>query len=162
VAWSYCLTYANILLTLALHHTPMVLQHRSPFHHPLEVLKISSLQSICQSIIQVIQETLLLCLISVHFMRSIVRQLSELGDILIHRHGPLLQILKLLLQLDHSLGDMVCMESRSKFWLVDTLGFLMAHKHPTSWLQDQRVDERLAAPSHNCCIAPLATSSLWT
>jgi hypothetical protein len=88
--------------------------------------------------------------------------LSELGDILIHRHGPLLQILKLLLQLDHSLGDMVCMESRSKFWLVDTLGFLMAHKHPTSWLQDQRVDERLAAPSHNCCIAPLATSSLWT
>jgi hypothetical protein len=30
-----------------------------------------------------------LLLISVNFMQGIVRQLSELGDILIHRHGPL-------------------------------------------------------------------------
>jgi hypothetical protein len=49
-----------------------------------------------------------------------------LSDILVHRHGLLLQILKLfLLQLDHSLGNMMCMESSSEFWLVDALGLLM-------------------------------------
>jgi hypothetical protein len=59
-------------------------------------------------------------------MRGIARQLSELGDVLIHIYGPLFQILKLfLLQLDNSLGNMMCMESSSEFWLVDALGFLM-------------------------------------
>jgi hypothetical protein len=47
----------------------------------LEVLKISGLQSIGQPIIQVIQETLLFLLISVDFMRGIMRQLSEPGDV---------------------------------------------------------------------------------
>jgi hypothetical protein len=113
-------------LMLALHHASMVLQHRSLVHHPLELFKVSSLQSIGQSIILVIQETFLLLLISVDFMRSIARQLSELGDILIHRHGPLFQILKLfLLQLDNTLGNMMCMKSSSEFRPVDTLGFLM-------------------------------------
>jgi hypothetical protein len=42
--------------------------------------------------------------------------LSELGDVLNHRHGPLFQILKLLLlQLDNSLGNMMCTESSSEF-----------------------------------------------
>jgi hypothetical protein len=58
-------------------------------HHPLEVLKVSTLQSIGQPIIQAIQETLLFLHISVEFMRGVVRQLGELGDVLIHRHGPL-------------------------------------------------------------------------
>jgi hypothetical protein len=58
-------------------------------HHPLEVLKISGLQSIVQPIIQVILETLLFFLISVDFMRGVTRQLSELGDVFIHRQGPL-------------------------------------------------------------------------
>jgi hypothetical protein len=41
--------------------------------------------------------TLLFLLISVDFMRGIVvRHLSELGDVLIHRHAYLIQILKLL------------------------------------------------------------------
>jgi hypothetical protein len=84
-------------LTLALHHTSAILQHMSLFNHPLEVLKVSSLQSVGQPIIQAIQETLLFLLISVDFMRAIVRQLSELGDVLVHRYGPLFQILKLLL-----------------------------------------------------------------
>jgi hypothetical protein len=61
-------------LTLVLHHTSTVLQHRSLVHHPLEVLKVSSLQSIGQSIIQNIQETLLLLLISVDLMRGIAGQ----------------------------------------------------------------------------------------
>jgi hypothetical protein len=84
-------------LTLVLHDSPVILQHKGLIHHPLEVLKISSLQSIGQPIIQAVQETLLFLLISVDFMRSIMGQLSELGDILVHRHGPLFQILKLLL-----------------------------------------------------------------
>jgi hypothetical protein len=114
-------------LTLVLHHTSTVLQHQSHVHHLLEILKVLGLQSTCQSIIQVIQETLLLLLISVNIMRSIARQLSELGDILVHRHGPLFQILKLLLllQLDHSLGNMMCMESNSKLQPVDALRFLI-------------------------------------
>jgi hypothetical protein len=84
-------------LTLALHHSSVILQHKGLVHHPLEVLKISGLQSIGQPIIQAVQETLLFLSISVDFMRGVLRQLSELGDVLIHRHGPMFQILKLLL-----------------------------------------------------------------
>jgi hypothetical protein len=65
-------------------------------HHPLQVLKISGLQSIGQPIIQAVQETLMFLLISVNFMRGVMRQLSELGDILVYRYGLLFQILKLL------------------------------------------------------------------
>jgi hypothetical protein len=53
---------------LALHHTSAVLQHRSLVHHPLEILKVSS---IGQSIIQAIQKTFLLLLISVDLKRGI-------------------------------------------------------------------------------------------
>jgi hypothetical protein len=59
-------------------------------------------------------------------MRGIERKLSELGDIHIHRQGPQHHILKLLiLQLDDSVGNMMCTKSSSKFQLVDALGFLM-------------------------------------
>jgi hypothetical protein len=65
-------------------------------------------------------------LISVDFMWGVARQLGELIDVLVHRHGLLFQILKfLLLQLDNSLGNMMCTESSSEFRLVDALGFLM-------------------------------------
>jgi hypothetical protein len=67
----------------------MILEFKRLVHHPLEVLKVPGLQSIGQSIIQAIQETVLHLLISFNFMRSIARQLSELGDILVHRHGLL-------------------------------------------------------------------------
>jgi hypothetical protein len=109
---------------LALHHTSVILQHKSLVHHPLEIIKVSSLQSIGQSIIQSIHKAVLLLLININFMRSIARQLSELGDVLVHSHGPMFQILKLL-QLDNSLGNMMCMESSSKFWPADDIGFLM-------------------------------------
>jgi hypothetical protein len=90
-------------IMLALHHTSTVLQHKSLVDHPLEVLKVPGLQSTGQPIIHAIQKAILLLLISVHFIWSLARQLGELGDILIHRHGPLFQILKLLiLQFDHS------------------------------------------------------------
>jgi hypothetical protein len=84
-------------LMIALHHSSTILQHKDLVHHPLEVLKISGLQSIGQPIIQAVHETLLFLLINVDFMRGVTRQLSELGDVLIHRHGPRFQILKLLL-----------------------------------------------------------------
>jgi hypothetical protein len=83
-------------LTLVLHHTSMVLQHKRLVHHSLEVLKVLGFQSIGQPINQAIQETLLLLFINIDFMRSIARQLSELGDVLVHRYGPQFQILKLL------------------------------------------------------------------
>jgi methylmalonyl-CoA mutase cobalamin-binding subunit len=67
-------------LMLAHHQSSAILQHKGLVHHHLEVLKVSSLQSIDQSITQAIQETLLFLLISVDFMRGVVRQLSELGD----------------------------------------------------------------------------------
>jgi hypothetical protein len=92
---------ARLMLTyqlmLALHHSSMIFQLKGLVHHSMEVLKVFSYQSIGQPIIQAIQETLLFLLISVDFMWGVVRQLSELGDILVHRHGPLFQIMKLLL-----------------------------------------------------------------
>jgi hypothetical protein len=104
--------------TLALHHTSAILQHKSLNHHPLEVLKVSSPQSIVQPIIQSIQESLLFLFICV--------DLGELGDILIHIHGPLFQILKpLLLPLDNSLGYMMCTKSSSDLRQVDAFRFLM-------------------------------------
>jgi hypothetical protein len=84
-------------LMLVLHHSSVTFQHKGLVYHPLEVLKVSSLQRIGQPIIQSVQKILLFLLISVNFMRGVVRQLSELGDVLVHRHGPLFQILKLLL-----------------------------------------------------------------
>jgi hypothetical protein len=102
-------------LRLALHHKSLV--------HPLEVLKVLGLQIIGQPNIQSIQKIILLLLISVNFMRSIERLLSELENILIHRYGPLFQILKFLLhQLDNSLENMMCTKCSSKFWPVDAVG----------------------------------------
>jgi hypothetical protein len=101
-------------LILTLHHTSAVLQHKTLVHHPLEVLQILGLQSICQSNIQTIQEAFFLLLISVNLVGGIARQLGEFGDVLIHRHGSLFQILELLLQIDHTLWNMVYTESSSK------------------------------------------------
>jgi hypothetical protein len=84
-------------LTVVLHYSSTVFQHKSLIHHPLEVFKVSGLESIGQSIIQAIQKAILHLLISVHFILSIARQFGELGDILVHRHGPLFQIRELLL-----------------------------------------------------------------
>ena len=71
-------------LALALHHTSAILQHKGLVHHPLKILEISGFQSIGQSIIQTIQETLLLLLISVYLIGSIARQLGEPSDVLLH------------------------------------------------------------------------------
>jgi hypothetical protein len=60
-------------LTIVLHHSSAILQHKGLVHHPMEVLKISGLQSIGQPIIQAVQETLMFLLISVDFMRDVTR-----------------------------------------------------------------------------------------
>jgi hypothetical protein len=60
-------------LKLALHHTSVVLHHKGLVHHRLEILYVLGLQSIGESIIQAIQETLLLLFITINFMRSIAR-----------------------------------------------------------------------------------------
>jgi hypothetical protein len=60
-------------LALVLHPTSVILQHKILVHHPLEILKVSALQSIGKSVIQIIQEALLHLLISVDFMGSIAR-----------------------------------------------------------------------------------------
>jgi hypothetical protein len=54
-----------------------------------------------------------------------MRQLSELGDILVHRYRPLFQILKLLLPLDNSLGNMMFTKNSFEFWPVHALRLLM-------------------------------------
>jgi hypothetical protein len=74
-------------------------------------------------------------------MQGIAGQLSELSDVLVHRHGSLFQILKLfLLQLDHSLGNMIYMKNSSEFWPVDALRFLMGF-HISIPLVNSRIRE---------------------
>jgi hypothetical protein len=68
---SYCLADADAPTYTGAPSRSVILQHKSLVHHPLEVLKVSSFQSIGQSIIQAIQETFLLLLISVDLMRGI-------------------------------------------------------------------------------------------
>jgi hypothetical protein len=58
---------------LVLHHSSAIFQHKGLVHHPLEVLKVSSLQSVGQPIIQAVQEALLFFLISVDFMQGVMR-----------------------------------------------------------------------------------------
>jgi hypothetical protein len=113
-------------LTLVLHHTSVILQHKSLVDHPMEILKVPSVQSIGQTIIHTIKEIFLLLLINVDLIWSIARQLSKPGDVLIHKHQSLLHILEFLLQLDHAMGNMVSTESNSKLRPVDALRFLMS------------------------------------
>jgi hypothetical protein len=82
---------------------PPILEHKSLVYHGLKILEVSGFQSISKSIIQSVEETLLLLLISIHIIGSITRKLHEMSDILAHRHGSLLQILELLLKLDNTL-----------------------------------------------------------
>jgi hypothetical protein len=60
-------------LTLVLYHSSVILQHESLVHHPMEILKVSGLQSIGQSIIQTIHEAILLLLIIVDLIGIIAR-----------------------------------------------------------------------------------------
>jgi hypothetical protein len=68
----------------------------------------------------------LLLLIDIHIIGSIARKLDEMGDILTHCHGSLLQILELLLELDNTLRYVMRSESHLELILVDGVRFFIS------------------------------------
>jgi hypothetical protein len=116
-----------LLLALAWQYSSPILKHKSLVYHGLKILEVSGFQSISKSIIQSLEETLLLLLIGVHFIGSVAGKLREMGDILTHRHASLLQILELLLlELDNNLRHMMRAESHLELILVDGVRFFMS------------------------------------
>ncbi len=114
------------MFAIFFHFFQLVLDDDSLVNKMLKIWVVGVEQLELDLVIESLEKRIQLLLISVDLMQGVVRQLSELGDLLIHRHGPQFQILKLfLLQLDHSLGNMMCTESSSKFWPVDALGLLV-------------------------------------
>jgi hypothetical protein len=90
-------------------------------------LEVSGFQSIGESIIQSIEETLLLLLVGIHVIWSVAGKLRETSDILAHRHGSLLQILKLLLlELDNSFRYMMRAKSHLELIPDDGVEFFMS------------------------------------
>jgi hypothetical protein len=91
------------LLALACQYFSPILEHKGLIYHSLENLKVMCFESIGKSIIQTIEETLLLLLIGIHIVWIISGKMREMSDIITHYHGSLLQILKLLiLELDNT------------------------------------------------------------
>jgi hypothetical protein len=116
----------TLLLALAWQYSSSVLEHKGLVYHGLEILKVTCFQSIGKSIIQSIEETLLLLLIDIHVIGSIAGKPHEMSDILAHRHGFLLQILELLVELDNALRYMMRAESHLKLIPIDGVGFFMS------------------------------------
>jgi hypothetical protein len=100
--------------------------HKSLVYHGLNILEVSGFQSIYKSIIQSIQETLLLLLVGVHIVGSIAGKQCETSDILAHSHGSLLQILELLLELDNTLRYVMRAKSHLELTPVDDVRFFMS------------------------------------
>jgi hypothetical protein len=93
----------------------------------MKILEVSGFQSIGKYILQSIEETLLLILVSIHVIWSVAEKLRETGDIPAHRHGSLLQILKLLLlELDNTLRYVMRSESHLELIPVDGVRFFMS------------------------------------
>jgi hypothetical protein len=110
-----------------LKYSLLILEHKSLVYHGLKILEVSGFQSIGKSIIQSVEETLLLFLIGVHITWSVVGKLCEMSDVLSHRHGSLLQILKLiLLELDNALRYVMRAESHLELIPVDGVRFFMS------------------------------------
>jgi hypothetical protein len=115
------------LLALAGQYSSPILEHKSLVYHGLKILEVSGFQSISKSIIESIEETLLLLLIGVHIIGSVAGKLREMSDILTYRHGSLLQILELLLlKLDNSLRYVMRVESHLELIIVDSVRFFMS------------------------------------
>jgi hypothetical protein len=93
----------------------------------LKILEVLGFQSIGKSIIETIEETFLLLLVSVHIIWSIAGKLPEMSNALTHHHGSLLQILELLLlELDNTLRYVMRSESHVELILVDGVRFFMS------------------------------------
>jgi hypothetical protein len=112
-----------LLLALAWQYSSSVLENKSLVYHGLKILEVSSFQSIGKSIIQSVEETLLLLLIDIHIIWSIAGKLRETGDVLTQCHGSLLQILELLLELDNTLRYVMRSESHLELIPVDGVRF---------------------------------------
>jgi hypothetical protein len=80
----------TLLLVLACQYSSPVLENKSHVYHGLEILEVTCFQCIGKSIIQTIEETLLLLLIGIHIIVSVAGKLHEMSDILAHHHGSLL------------------------------------------------------------------------
>jgi hypothetical protein len=107
--------------------TPLLFSStKSLVYHGLKILEVSGFQSIGKSILQSIEETLLLLLIGIHIIWSIVGKLREMADVLTHRHGSLVQILELLLDLDNTLRYVMRSESHLELIPVDGVRFFMS------------------------------------
>jgi hypothetical protein len=115
-----------LLLALARQYSSPILEHKSLVYHGLKILEVTCFQSIGKSIIQAIEETLLLLLIGVHIIQSIAGKLRETSGILTHCHGSLLQIMELLLELDNSLRYVMRVESHLELILFDGVRFFMS------------------------------------
>jgi hypothetical protein len=61
----------TLLLAVAWQYSSSVLEHKSLVYHGLKILEVSAFQSIGKSILQSIEETLLLLLIGIHIIWSI-------------------------------------------------------------------------------------------
>jgi hypothetical protein len=101
-----------LLLAVAWQYSPPILKHKSLVYHGLKILKVSGFQSISMSIVQSVEETLLLLLIGVHITWSLAGKLFETSDTLTRHHGSLLQILELLfIERDNALRYVMRAES---------------------------------------------------
>jgi hypothetical protein len=115
------------LLALAGQYSSLVLKHKSLVYHGLKILKVTCFQSTGKSIIQSIEETLLLLLVGIHIIRSVMRKLHQMSGILTHYHGSLLQIMELLLlELDNTLRHVMRAESHLELIPVDGVEFFMS------------------------------------
>jgi hypothetical protein len=91
-----------LLLAPVCHYSSPIFEHKSLFYHGLKIVKVTCFQSISKSIIQTVEETLLLLLVGVHIIGSIAGKLYEMNGILTHHHGSFLRIKELLLKLDNT------------------------------------------------------------
>jgi hypothetical protein len=83
-------------------------------------------QSVSKSIMQSVEEALLLLLIGIDIIGSIAGKLREMSDILAHHHGFLPQILELLLELYNTLMYIMRAESHLELIPVDDVEFFMS------------------------------------
>jgi hypothetical protein len=114
------------LLARAYQYSSSILEHKGFVYHGLEILEVTCFQSISKSIIQTIEETVLLLLLSIHIVWSVTGKLRQMSDILSHYYGSLLQILKLLLELDNTLGFVMRSESHLELIPVDAFRFFLS------------------------------------
>jgi hypothetical protein len=133
-----------LLLVLAHQYSSSILEYKGLVYHGLKNLEVMCFQSIGKSIIQSVEEILLLLLIGIHVIGSVAGKLCEMSDILAHHYGSLLQILEfLLLKVDNTLRYMMRSESYLELIPVDAFMFFMSFYiciplircRPTSWCE---------------------------